>query len=279
MTLHVLDLHGQDFQIPANPGMKVGEALQLIKQTYQIDTSRTYICYGGTQLSNSDELPPETATLTLFSSVEFPEKSYPRVDHALNLSNPKYEVMYIEPMRISIEKSQKPDEGQDVRAELLRLFDQAIEGNENIGDQNMLMQLLQHIHGQPQIGEDGSIQIIVDGRNPLEFVPLNPSNEMMPPMDFIPGFPGFGMERFGVNQYGTEEEIEQNPDGGEEEEEEPPRAINPELFNFDIDLTPEDNEAIQSLMRYGNSRSEVIQVYLACERNRETAEVCLLSMN
>lgn len=51
-----------------------------------------------------------------------------------------------------------------------------------------------------------------------------------------------------------------------------------QLRQFNIELTPQDEEAINRLTRIGYDRLTVIQVYMACDKDEEMTTNCLISM-
>lgn len=99
MQLRVVDFFNLDQMIEVPTETTAAQLKILIKERFSYDTSRSYVCRKGVQIDDSQNLPPiedpADCIFALFNYAIFPQKSYPKVDHAFVFLNSHLQDHYL----------------------------------------------------------------------------------------------------------------------------------------------------------------------------------------
>ena len=115
------------------------------------------------------------------------------------------------------------------------------------------------------------------------FRPFDETIEPLPPFDeFAPFRPFDELAPFEDEDMLLHDDLNHRPHFPPRENPDPqPQAPqgNVHVPELNIDLSPEDQQAIQRICRIGFDRLTAIQVYVACDRNEDNAINCLISLD
>ena len=235
-----------------------------LSENYHInDIQRTLICQSGQILNDSSLL--KEGEIILFSYSSYPQKSYPKVDNAFKFGIPRYGEYFDRNLTAN-------DDPQDINPDILQsaLFQNHYPNPQELNELFSLLAHTQNHHSQNRRTQNRHIQNHNNHIFDEQIMNFGGGQLGEPQFAHRPMFlSDFGLFRANGNYdlpliRDEEAEIE---------------AENERLNSLNVDLTPEDQANINHLMQFSPNRFDVTQIYLACDRNVQSAENILLSMH
>jgi hypothetical protein len=113
MRLHLTDLGNFDHFLEVANDCTVAQLREMITTEFSYEMHRILLCFKG-KILESDQLlhpeeTPDDSVIVLFNEANFPEKSFPKVDHAFLFSLSRYEEFYC---KLSSESVRTPEVSQ-----------------------------------------------------------------------------------------------------------------------------------------------------------------------